>query len=337
MVFEPASGWKQTHSIQHPTLKLLVSADPSDYEAINHPAPKIVPCDVCVVTDTGAQSCLWGLSDFLRCGFKQTDLIPVKHTLYAANKEKIEISGAILIRLSGTDDHGELRTAAIMAYVSPRTQRFYLSEEALVQLRVIPRDFPRIGSASENCVIAETEQSETPLAPCGCPKRTLPPSRPEQLPFDCTEENVPKMRNWLLERYSSSTFNQCRHQQLPGITGPSIRLHVKPEAPPSAVHTPSSVPLHWQDEVKAQLDADIALGVIEKVPVGEPSEWCHRMVLARRGDGKPRRTVDLSPLNAHCLRETHHVQPPFQQARTCLLYTSPSPRDPKTSRMPSSA
>ena len=26
-----------------------------------------------------------------------------------------------------------------------------------------------------------------------------------------------------------------------------------------------------------------------------------------------------------------------EEAKTCLLYTSPSPRDPKTSRMPSSA
>ena len=28
---------------------------------------------------------------------------------------------------------------------------------------------------------------------------------------------------------------------------------------------------------------------------------------------------------------------PFHSDKTCLLYTSPSPRDPKTSRMPSSA
>ena len=40
------------------------------------------------------------------------------------------------------------------------------------------------------------------------------------------------------------------------------------------------------------------------------------MVLVRKTDGSPRRTVDLSPLNAHCLRETHHVKPPFQQAKT---------------------
>ena len=35
----------------------------------------------------------------------------------------------------------------------------------------------------------------------------------------------------------------------------------------------------------------------------------------RKPDGSPRRTIDLSALNRHCLRETHHVKPPFQQAR----------------------
>ena len=222
MLFEPESGWRRTNSIQHPTLKLRLSVDSSDYDAVDRPTPKVTPCDVSVVTDTGAQSCLWGLSDFLRSGFKESDLIPVKHTLYAANKEKIDVAGAILIRLSGVDSNGELRSAAIMAYVSPRTQRFYLSKEALVQLDVIPRDFPRIGSASENCVVEDKNHSDTPLAPCGCPKRTLPPQRPEKLPFDCTEENIPAMRKWLLEHYSSSTFNQCKHQQLPGMAGPSI-------------------------------------------------------------------------------------------------------------------
>lgn len=325
MLFKRETGWKKTDSLQHPTLKLRLTVDSSDYDAINYPPPKVKSCEVCVVTDTGAQSCLWGLSDFLRCGFKESDLIPVKHSLYAANKEKIDVLGAILIRLSGTDVDGELRSAAIMVYVSPRTHRFYLSKEALIQLDVIPRDFPRIGSATENCGISESAvfgdqingQSETDanLAPCGCPKRTLPPPRPQNLPFACTEGNIPKMREWLLQQYSSSTFNQCKHQQLPGMAGPSIRLHVQPDAKPSAVHTPATVPLHWQEEVKDQLDADVALGVIEKVPIGEPSAWCHRMVLARRADGKPRRTVDLSPLNAHCLRETHHVQAPFKQAK----------------------
>lgn len=99
------------------------------------------------------------------------------------------------------------------------------------------------------------------------------------------------------------------------MTGPEIALHVDEKAEPYAAHTPAPVPLHWHDAVKTQLDKDVNMGVLEKVPIGEPSQWCHRMVITPKTDGSPRRTVDLSPLNAFCLRETHHVQPPFKQGK----------------------
>ena len=92
-----------------------------------------------------------------------------------------------------------------------------------------------------------------------------------------------------------------------------------PDAVPSAVPVP--VRLHWQDSVKEQLDNDVHLGVFEKVPIGKPFRWCHRIVLARKANGSPRCTVDLSPLNAYCLRETPHVKLPFQQAKAVLPST----------------
>ena len=55
--------------------------------------------------------------------------------------------------------------------------------------------------------------------------------------------------------------------------------------------------------------------MIGKVPFGEPVEWCHRMVITRKHDGSPNRTVDLSPLNKDCKRETFSSESPFQDAR----------------------
>ena len=121
----------------HPSLRLRVATEFGDYNDIGAPFPDIMPSYVSVVTDTGAQSCLWSLADFYRCGFKDSDLIPVKRTMVAANQEEIEIAGAIFVRLSGKDSLGNVHTAAVMAYVSPSTTKFYLSREALVQL-----DFP---------------------------------------------------------------------------------------------------------------------------------------------------------------------------------------------------
>ena len=48
---------------------------------------------------------------------------------------------------------------------------------------------------------------------------------------------------------------------------PPLRLMVDPNAVLVAHHTPFPVPVHWQ-EVKAGIDQDIRLGVIEPVPIG---------------------------------------------------------------------
>lgn len=60
------------------------------------------------------------------------------------------------------------------------------------------------------------------------------------------------------------------------MDGPPVEIHQVEDAVPRKVSTPDSITLHWQDQVKADLDNDIALGVIEKVK--EPSAWCQRMV-----------------------------------------------------------
>ena len=94
-----------------------------------------------------------------------------------------------------------------------------------------------------------------------------------------------------------------------------MRLMVDPDARPTAHHTPIPVPVHWQEDVKAGLDQDVRIGVIEPVPIGTPVTWCHKMVVCPKKSGKPRRTVDLQALNRHATRETHHTQSPFHQAR----------------------
>ena len=71
----------------HPTLRLRLTTSAADYEHTGVARPKIKPSHVTVVTDTGAQSCLWSLDDFYRCGFKDSDLLPVKRTMVAAIEE----------------------------------------------------------------------------------------------------------------------------------------------------------------------------------------------------------------------------------------------------------
>ena len=98
------------------------------------------------------------------------------------------------------------------------------------------------------------------------------------------------------------------------MSGPPLKLDVDPNVTPTAVHTPIPVPIHWQDEVKAQLDRDVKLGVIEPVPWGESTTWCSRMVTVAKHNGSPRRTIDLQALNDASMRQTHQTPPPFHLA-----------------------
>ena len=200
---------------------------------------------------------------------RKDSLLPVKRKMIAANNEGINILGAFFARLSGSDKNGNHIECAEMIYVSDSTDVFYLSRNALEQLQVIGIDFPQIGAASQSYVTVNNSQpviqsQETSLkAPCGCLLRQSPPERPTELPFAAIEANNEKMKQWLLERYAASTFNKCPHQPLPMMEGPPIKLNVDPTATPVAIHTPAHIPIHWREEIKTQLDADVQLGVIE--------------------------------------------------------------------------
>ena len=310
-------GWDKATSLSHPVLRLRISTDVEDYSKMNLKPVAVAPKHIDVVADTGAQSCLWSRRDFLRSGFNLKDLIKVHHTLEAANTAPINIDGAILLRLSGIDNkNGREIQAKVMVYVSPDSKQFYLSREAMVQLGIINQDFPQVGAALPLNLECNSVGVKPLNKVCDCEERSLPPGKPDKLPFDAIPENVEKMKAYLLDRYKGSTFNKCKHCPLPEMTGPPMKFHIDPEAKPVAFRKPVPVPLCWQEQVETELNDDVTIGVLERVPHGEATEWCFRMVLDRKSNGDPRRTVDLSPLNKFCKREVHVSKSPFQQARS---------------------
>ena len=313
-IFENGN-WMRKMAQPHPTLKLTLSVDPIDYNGFGLGlAPKVESYEFTAIIDSGAQCCLWGWQGCKAAGFCSDDLIPVKQKLNAVSKSHITIFGAVILRLSGNSVSGTKCSSAVMAYVSPDVSGFYLSREAMVQLQIVSTNFPSVGGVpmARVSILESVCQSN---GECSCPRRELPPGPPEKFPLPCIPENAEKMKEWLLDRYKNSTFNTCPHQILPNMEGPPIEIHIDPQSQPVAVHTPSPIPLHWQDKVERDLKRDVSLGVIEPVPHGEPSTWCHRMVLTRKHTGEPRRTVDLSPLNKHCLREVHAMRSPFELAK----------------------
>ena len=250
--------------------------------------------------------------------------------MHAANKHGINILGAAILRFSGKTSNG-IRESRQIFYVTDVDNKVFLSREACISLGIISDQFPKVGEIAKRMTTNAISDAPEHLhndsgltADCSCLKRELPPPPPTQLPCPATDGNRETLRQFLLDHYNGSTFNTCEHQPLPMISGPPLKLMIDPEATTFAYHTPIPVPLHWRADVKAGLDRDILLGVIEPVPVGEPVTWCHRMVVCAKKDGKPRRTVDFQPLNKHATRETHHTQPPFHQARSVPQHTNKS-------------
>ena len=47
----------------------------------------------------------------------------------------------------GTTDNGSTIEAATIVYISPDTDNFFLSKDVMIQLEIVGKDFPRIGSA----------------------------------------------------------------------------------------------------------------------------------------------------------------------------------------------
>ena len=153
---------------------------------------------------------------------------------------------------------------------------------------------------------------------CGCPKRVLPPKiLSENLPCELKPENSKTIEKWLIQTFLSSSFNCCERQKLPMIdSAPPLELTVDKSIEPVAVRKPASIPVNWLPQVKADIDRDVALGVIEPVPANFAAEWCSRMSIVGKSDGSVRRVIDLRPINEATKRITHPSDNPYLQARS---------------------
>ena len=97
-----------------------------------------------------------------------------------------------------------------------------------------------------------------------------------------------------------------------------MKLFADREAKPVAFHKPFAIPLHWQAAVKQQLDNDVKMGVLGKVPLGTPTEWCSRM------DG----SGDISLRNRRFLRQITPLQSIIQGQTPASVSSGPaSPTD----------
>ena len=99
-IFDSVNGWKQRCADKQPMLKIQIQPSRDMYDRLCITAPPVNASVIEGVADTGAQSCLWGLRDFYRCGFKKHQLIPVRQRMQAANRE-----GAVFLTIQASGAH----------------------------------------------------------------------------------------------------------------------------------------------------------------------------------------------------------------------------------------
>ena len=225
--------WRRARLRNHPSTQLSIASD-------SRPS---IATTVKALADSGAQSDVWSLDEYLRAGFSPNELHPVRLALNAANKSAIHIDGAFFGTISGRTQTGSVISTKSMIYVSRDVRGFYLSYDTMLNLDMLPKSFPTPGCASSNIAsegvegLLESMDSHTiPAAECDCPDRQSVPMRPTELPFACTAENNSKMKEWLLDYFKNSTFNTCPHTPLPVMEGPPLEIHLKDDAKPFA-HT----------------------------------------------------------------------------------------------------
>lgn len=324
------NSWNEAASEPHSYVSADVRVSPNDHKHFGFPVSKpekLKPIFSTPVADSGCQSTTIPLKTAYNLGLRQCDFIPCRMKMNGAGQHDLGVLGAVVLSITAKDEMGGTKSTKQLAYICNKVSRMYLSKAALRELNILPKNFPIPQATTFDVDESSTCASDEEDNSCSCPVRPpSPPPLPTELPGGLTgkDEDVPALRQWLLDYYGSTTFNTCEHQNLPKMTGDPLHLYINEKAQPTAVHTPSPVPVHWQEKVKSDLDRDVRLGILEVVPVNTPTTYCSRMVLQAKSNGDPRRTIDLQPLNDNSVRQSYPVGSPF-------LLASKVPRDKKKS------
>ena len=290
--------------IQYDSKKDMYStADNDTQEIATHLTPFIKNARgaaVDIFPDSGANITMGGPKQLQQIGMSTSQLRPCMKRVQAVGGSELVCKGWIPIKFE-IGEHNTIQPV----YFCERVDRLYFSKQACKEMNMIPQCFPKPMPKSPTANVSSIQEQTV--------KRSLPPPRPTRIPYPPTTENVPKLKEYILKAFSTSTFLNS-DEPFPALNAPPFKIFLKENAIPYAQHTPIPVPHHLKASVKALLDRDIKRGIIKPVEVNTPVFWCAPMVVTVKPDGSIRRTIDYQHLNSQCLRQTHYTDSPFNLA-----------------------
>ena len=128
---------------------------------------------------------------------KGDSIFPVSTGVNGASNAPILVDGGILLTVTAKNNKtGAVKTSHQLAYVSQHINVPYLSQNACIDLGLLPPNFPEVGSCdqpSPHVIQSLTSASPTKCSnsgvpmtgdqqdhPCSCPRREPPPRVPHR-------------------------------------------------------------------------------------------------------------------------------------------------------------
>ena len=220
-----------------------------------------------IFPDSRATICLAGLRHLQQIGLHSSQLRP-------CHKRVKAVGGSILYAKAGFQPPSK-SMATLPHSHSTSAKRLtgytFISKQGCLAVNILSPNYPR---PMPKPAVQSLQTNGISHGSCHPP----PPSRPDKLPYPALPDNIPKLENYIQEKFANSVFNN--DAPFPVLTGPATKIHLKPDAVPYARHTPTPIPHHWKAKVKASLDRDATRGIIKPVPIGTPVTWCSAMVVA---------------------------------------------------------
>merc|ERR1712082_145714 len=149
-----------------------------------------------------------------KLGLNNDNLMRDHTNVSAAEGSAIKVWGFLPVKLHVVDSAGGVREANECLYFAEGILNTLVSLTALKNLGCVSQNFPYpdVASASSLTEWDNEDYEEDPKEEVEPIPREDMPLRPTELPFPPVEENVPKLRAWLVEKFSRSSFNTSSAQ-----------------------------------------------------------------------------------------------------------------------------